>query len=80
MSFTRAGDRWKMPATIAGFLLLLIFGWMMLVLPADRQPTDIVKYVLLGVGAGLISPGFIVDLVRLWRNNNTQPPSAGATT
>lgn len=71
MTFTRMSDRWKRPATIAGFAILIIFGALLLAVPKDRQPSDAVKYVTLIVGAGLISPGFIIDLIRAYRGNKT---------
>jgi hypothetical protein len=70
---TRTSDRWKLPATIAGFLVLAIWGAIELLLPKVRQPSDAVTHVMLVIGAGLISPTFIVDLVRIWRAST--PPS-----
>jgi hypothetical protein len=74
-TFTRSSDRWKLPTTAAGFLLLVIFGALVLLVPAERQPSDVVKYALLGIGAGLISPTFIVDALRLWRGGSGTPPA-----
>jgi len=73
MSLTRSGDRWKTPATIAGFVILIIFAAIALFLPHDRQPSEGVKYVLLALGAGLISPTFVVDLLRVWRGSSNPP-------
>lgn len=75
MTLTRHEDRWKKPATILGFFIIAIFAAIALLLPAVRQPSEGVKYALLALGCGLISPGFVIDLVRLWRSNsNTTPP------
>jgi len=75
MTLTRNGDRWKLPATILGFLIIAIFAATALLLPHDRQPSEGVKYVLLALGAGLISPTFVVDLLRVWRGGSNKPPT-----
>jgi uncharacterized SAM-binding protein YcdF (DUF218 family) len=61
---------------VAGFLLLVV-GLILIVL--DRTDTTVI-YVILVLGAGLISPGFVVDLIRAWRSRNgasnvTNPPA-----
>lgn len=74
MTLTRSADRWQKPATILGFFLIVIFAAIVLLLPASRQPSEGLKYALLAVGAGLISPAFIVDLLRTWRGSSSPPP------
>jgi hypothetical protein len=76
-TFQRAGDRWKKPATIGGFALLALVTAIELLLPAANRPSDAIVHVMLVIGAGLISPGFILDLLRAWRGGNTPPPPAG---
>jgi len=74
MTMTCAGDRWKKPATAFGFLVLAIIGGIMLFLPKDRQPANGVIYVCLVIGAGAISPGLILDALRVWRGASGTPP------
>jgi len=74
MTFTRTSDRWKLPATVAGFFVLLLWAAVELFLPINRRPSDSVSHVLLVLGAGLVSPTFVVDLVRAWRGPKVEPP------
>ena len=78
MTVTRSSDRWKMPATVAGFVILAIWGAIELLLPKDRQPGETTVRIILVLGAGLISPGFIVDLLKIWRGSGPTPPPGGA--
>lgn len=73
MTLARHDDRWKKPATILGFFIIVIFAAITLLLPTARQPSEGVKYALLALGCGLISPGFVIDLVRLWRGTSSPP-------
>lgn len=77
MTFTRTGDRWNKPATIAGFFILAVWAVLELFAPLARKPSDTVTHVALALGAGLISPIFLVDLVRAWRSTSpTTSPTA----
>lgn len=79
MTFVRLSDRWKKPTTIAGFFVLLVWAVCELALPPARRPSDAVTHVMLVLGAGLISPSFVVDVVRAWRGSNgaaAAPPSS----
>jgi hypothetical protein len=74
VSFTRLSDRWKKPTTIAGFFILVVWAALELFAPLARRPSDTVTHLMLALGSGLISPLFLVDLVRAWRG--TAPPPA----
>lgn len=74
MSFGRLSDRWKKPTTIAGFFVLVVWAVLELVAPLARRPSDTVTHLMLALGSGLISPLFLVDLVRAWRG--TAPPAS----
>ncbi len=70
----RVSDRQQRRRTIFGATILMFAIVLKFVQPAGA---DWLIIALVAVGAGLVSPAFIVDLMRSWRKSGP-PPDHGA--
>ena len=66
----RAGDAPQLRRTLFG-VAILAFAIVLKFIQPDV--TDWLLIALVAIGAGMVSPTFIVDLVRSWRANGSRP-------
>ena len=69
MAFHRQGDASKKAWTIAGFLLIVGAG----ILRFTHTIGSTESIVCLVLGAGMLRPDFVVDVVRVWRKKDDPP-------